>query len=310
MSKLDVVEELHRSARKNFGRRKTQMRGIADTLQADLVEMIPYARQNQNYKYILTSINIFSKMAYARPLKNKTGIEVARALRSIFNSMGYQIKNLHVDMGKEFYNAPVKNLLEEYGLNLYSTYTTKKAAICERFNRTLKGRMWKQFSLNGNYKWIGILDDLIENYNNSYHRTIKMSPINVNSRNEQRLLNNVYNYEYHLNFKDKAKFKEGDPVRLSKYKNIFEKSYTPNWTTEIFRIRKVQRNTYPVTYLLKDYQDRNIKGTVYAEELQLVKYPDLYLVEKILRRRGNQVYVKWLGFDNTHNQWINENDVL
>lgn len=310
MSRIDVVDELHRGARKNFIRRKTHMRGIADTLQADLVEMIPYARQNSNYKYILTSIDIFSKMAYARPLKNKTGIEVARALKSIFDSMQYRIKNLHVDLGKEFYNEPVSKLLREYGVNRYSTYTTKKAAICERFNRTLKNHMWKQFSLNGNYKWVRFLDDLIENYNNSYHKTIKMNPINVNLRNEQHLLDTVYNYKHHVNIKDKAKFKVGDPVRLSKYKHIFEKSYTPNWTTEIFRIRKVQRNTDPITYLLKDYQDKEINGTVYPEELQLVQHPDLYLVEKILRKRGNQVYVKWLGFDNSHNSWINQNDVL
>lgn len=165
MSKRDLVEELHKSARRNFRRRKTKMIGIADTIQADLVEMIPYAKENQNHRYILTVINVFSKMGYARPLKTKTGEEVAKALKSIFDSLGYKLKHLHVDQGTEFYNDKVTRLLHEYNINRYSTYTTKKAAICERFNRTLKGRMWKEFSMNGNYKWTRLLDKLVKNYN-------------------------------------------------------------------------------------------------------------------------------------------------
>lgn len=79
---------------------------------------------------------------------------------------------------------------------------------------------------------------------------------------------------------------------------------------EIFKIRKVQYNTNPNTYLLSDYKNTEIKGSVYAEELQSVKHPDVYLIEKIIRKRNDQVYVKWLGFDSTHNSWIAKIDVL
>lgn len=307
MSKLQVVNELHRDVRRHFERRKTQMRGIADTIQADLVEMIPHASQNRNMKYILTAIDIFSKMAYARPVKNKTGVEVAKALKSIFDEINRPIKNLHVDMGKEFYNETVTQLLNRYKINRYSTYSTKKAAIAERFNRTLKKMMWKRFSMQGTYKWIRILDELIDQYNNTKHSTIKMKPIEVNESNEQRLLNTVYNYKIKLPYK--IKFNVGDYVRLSKYKHVFEKGYTPNWTTEIFRIRKILY-TDPIVYLLVDFEGKEIEGGVYAEELQLVKQPDVYLVEKILKRRNNQVLVKWLGFDSKFNSWIDKNDVL
>lgn len=311
MSKRDVVEELHRSARRNFIRRKTNMRGISDTIQADLVEMIPYARQNRGYKYILTAINIFSKMAYARPLKNKTGIEVARALKSIFDALGYQVRKLHVDMGKEFYNEAVTRILRTYNNNIhrYSTFSTMKAAICERFNRTLKQQMWKEFSHNGNYKWIGILDKLIDNYNSSYHRTIKTMPKNVTFANEQRLLDTVYNYRRDIKTKI-PKFSIGDTVRLSKYKHVFEKAYTPNWTTEIFTIRRVLYNTDPVTYLLSDYRGNEISGSVYQDELAIAKHRDVYLIEKIIRRRGNEVLVKWLGFDSSHNSWVSRDELL
>lgn len=308
MSKLKLIEELHRDARKNFLRRKTEMRGICDTLQADLVEMIPYAKKNNGMKYILVVINIFSKKGYARPLKNKTGEEVTRAMKSILNTINHPIKNLHVDMGKEFYNQQMKSMIQQRNITLYSTFSVKKAAIVERFNRTLKNKMWRLFSLNGSYKWLQILQKIIDDYNNTKHRTIKMKPNDVNNRNEQDLLNTVYNQKYNISEKIKEKFKIGDFVRLSKHKKVFEKGYTPNWTTELFKVKKIQY-THPITYLLVDLDGREIYGTVYAEELQLAKYSDFYLVEKIIRRRGDKLYVKWLGFDNGHNSWIDKSSV-
>lgn len=309
MSKIDLVNELHRDARRNFKRRSTQMRGINDTLQADLVEMIPYAKQNQNMKYILNVINIFSKKAYARPLKNKSGPEVTKAMKSILNSMPERIKKLHVDMGKEFYNDSMSKMLRKRNISIYSTFSVKKAAIVERFNRTLKNKMWRMFSLRGTYKWIDILSQLIDDYNDTKHRTIKMTPNDVDSSNENHLLNTVYNRKWTISVKTQPKFKVGDKVRMSKYKHVFEKSYTPNWTTEIFNIKEV-RLTNPVTYQLLDLNGHDIRGAVYEEELQIVKNPDLYLVEKILRKKRDLIYVKWLGFDNSHNSWINKKDML
>ncbi|XP_043464116.1 uncharacterized protein LOC122499702 [Leptopilina heterotoma] len=106
----------------------------------------------------------------------------------------------------------------------------------------------------------------------------------------------------------RPKYKIGDKVRVSKYKNVFEKGYTPNWTTEIFTVDQVV-STQPVTYKLKDYQDQPISGGFYEEELLKVKYSDIYLVEKILKTRGNKVLVKWLGFDNSHNTWEDKANV-
>lgn len=159
-----------------------------------------------------------------------------------------------------------------------------------------------------------------------------MTPDEVNADNEQQLRNTVYNYKHFIppanglidpkrggidrggwqgvEQRRRANFRVGDYVRISKYRTVFEKGYTPNWTTEIFRIRKVQYHTDPITYLLDDYQNQEIKGCVYAEELQLVAHPDVYLIEKILRKRKGQVYVKWLGFKPEHNSWIPEKNVL
>ena len=146
-----VVEELHKPARRNYSRRKYDIRNLDETWQADLVEMIPYSKENKGFRYLLTVIDIFSKYAWAIPVKRKSGQDVTAAMKSVFKQ-GCAPKNLHTDRGKEFYNSNFSNLMKEYNVNLYSTYSNIKASICEHFNRTLKNEMWKQFSLNGNYK--------------------------------------------------------------------------------------------------------------------------------------------------------------
>ncbi|XP_015124991.1 uncharacterized protein LOC107046796 [Diachasma alloeum] len=134
-----------------------------------------------------------------------------------------------------------------------------------------------------------------------------MKPKDVTAAHENYLLRHVYGKLKAPRTK-RIKFKVGDKVRVSKYKNVFEKGYTPNWTTEIFTISEVV-NTNPVTYKLIDYEDEPIEGGFYQEELTKVTHPDVYLVDKILRRRGNEVFVKWLGFDDSHNTWINKNEL-
>lgn len=140
-----------------------------------------------------------------------------------------------------------------------------------------------------------------------------MTPNQVTHENEQELLDTVYNYKHQYSEKNRRPlYNVGDYVRLSMNQNrtVFDKSYTPNWTTAIFQIRQVQYNTDPITYLLKDENNTEILGSVYAEELQRVKNPNEFLVEKIIRRRGDSVYVKWLGFDSSYNQWIPATDLI
>lgn len=285
------------------------MRAIDDTFQIDLVEFIPYANENKGHKYALVVIDTFSKFAWTVPLKNKTGIEVTRAMNAVFDKSGRICKNLHCDNGKEFYNKHFAELMKKYNINQYSTYSKLKASICERLNRTLLNKLWKYFSLNGNHKWLKCLENVTEEYNNSKHRTIKMRPSEVNKSHEKYLLENVYHKNHTLNATTKIKFKIGDNVRVSKFKTIFEKGYTPNWSTEIFKIHKILP-TDPPTYLLEDLHGECIKGSFYSYELQKTKSLDVYLVEKIIRRKGSQCLVKWLGFNDNHNSWINKCDLI
>ena len=155
--------------------------------------------------------------------------------------------------------------------------------------------------MRGSYKWVDILPNLVKDYNGRVHRTIGIKPQDLTSKDEARILKKL---SFKLK-KLKAKFKKGDKVRISKAKHVFEKRYTPNFGTEIFTVVRVAR-TNPVTYHIKDYKEEPIAGGFYEQELTKVKYPDVYLVEKVLKRRKNQIYVKWLGFDNSHNSWINK----
>ncbi|XP_071638437.1 uncharacterized protein [Temnothorax longispinosus] len=138
------------------------------------------------------------------------------------------------------------------------------------------------------------------------NRTIGMRPVDVTLAVAEKLLRTVYS---RAKIAAPARFQVDDPVRVSKFKTIFEKGYTPNWTTEIFCMAKVQR-TYPVTYLLKDIRGEAIAGGFYEHELLRVFNPDVYLVEKVMRKRGNRAYVKWLGVDSSHNSWIDKASVL
>ena len=304
--KRQLVEELHAPARKNFLRRRVIVRGYDDLWQADLVEMRPYSRFNRGYNYILTVIDVLSKYAWAVPLKSKSGDEMSKTIAKIIRDDKRCPKNFQTDKGKEFYNENVQKLLKKHNINHYSTYSVMKASVVERFNRTLKNNMWKLFTLNGNYKWIDVLSQLVAEYNARKHRTIGMKPIDVTPAIADKLLNTIYS---NVKIAAPARFKMGELVRVSKFKTIFEKGYTPNWTTEIFKIIKVQK-TNPVTYILEDSLGNAIAGGFYEYELHGVANPDVFLMEKVLRKKGNQVYVKWLGLDKSHNSWIHKNNIL
>lgn len=143
------------------------------------------------------------------------------------------------------------------------------------------------------------------------HTKIKMKPSAVNKRNEKYILNTIYNKKPQITKSKKPKFNVGDFVRISKYKKNFDKGkgYLPNYTTEIFKIVRFNKK-YPFTYLLEDFEGQPIAGQFYEPELMKTKFPDVYLIEKVIKRKGSKSYVSWLGFDSKHNSWINNKDLV
>lgn len=317
LSKQDAYT-LHKPVRKNFARSKVIVAGIDDTWQIDLVDMREYARENKWFRYILTVIDVFSKYAWAVPIKNKNQNSVTLAFNSILTSSKRSPKRIHADEGKEFYNNQFKNLLNRHNCHLYSTKSPLKASIVERFNRTLKEKMWRMFTLNHNHKYYKDLPKLIESYNNSFHRSIKTKPILVNKNNELDIWHTLYDYDYENDIverdKNKLKLKVGDIVRISELKKGFAKGYTQNWTNEIFIVYKLY-NQNPIIYRIRDLQGEDIEGNFYLQELQKIDkevFPfEILVIDQIFERRTvanrKEVLVNFIG--KSKKEWINEKEV-
>ena len=303
--RAEIARELHKQSRKNFPTRYVELKGVDDLYQADLVEMLPFASVNKGYKYILTMINCFSKYAIAVPLKTKTAKEVVIALKPILEI--HKMKHFQTDQGKEWFNSHIQSLLKHFNINHYYTHSDKKASIVERFNRTLKGEMWKLFTVQGNFKWLQILPDIIERYNNKVHSTIGLKPVDVNKHNEEQILMRIVRSRKMKVYKQK--YKVGDKVRVSLRFKQLSKGYWPRWSNEVYTVSKVQP-TNPPTYILKDSKGEVLKGGFYQEELSKTKFSDTYLVQKVIRRKGDRLLVRWLGFDKSHDSWISQSELV
>ena len=299
-----LSEELHKPKRKNYIRRKIIVNHIDEIFAADLAEMQKFSKINKGYRYLLTCIDIFSKYAFVIPLKDKKGITIKNALEKIFKKR--KPKFLWTDNGKEFYNNQVNDLLEKNNIKLYSTNNSEiKSSVIERFNRTFKNMMYKKFTENNNTIFYNIIDKLVNEYNNKYHRTIKMTPVEASKKINENKIKRIYNFEKTNKI---AKFKIGDHVRISLNKNIFEKSYETNWTEEIFVIYDIKYSNVPY-YYLKDLNDEKLDGTFYEQELQKTNLT-LYVIEKIIKTKNDKLFVKWRGYNNSFNSWINKKDVI
>jgi transposase InsO family protein len=295
----EIYKELHRPVRHNFVRRKYEIRSLHDSWQSDLIDMQAHSRLNKGYKYILVAINNFSKFVYLEALKSKSGPEVSEAFERILKRAPVPV-NLQTDKGKEYFNQHFKRLMKRYKINHYATHSELKCGICERVNRTLKSMLYKNFSIKGKFEWLSDLKKLVAIYNNTVHSTIKMRPVEVSEKNEKQILRDIYQKVIKIR---KDKFAEGDKVRVSRYKKIFDKSYHPNWSYEVYTIHK-KLCTNPTTYVLKDGKDEILQGCFYEMELMKTKHADIYLIEKIIRRKGNKMLVKWMGHDSSYNSWI------
>ena len=304
---------LHRMARKKYPTRKYIVHDIDEQWQADLADVSLIANQNKGYRFLLTVIDIFSRYAWARPLKTKTGKEVAAAFKDIFEE-GRIPKRVQSDQGKEFENRDIARLFGEHDIELFSVKSAYKAAIVERFNRTLKSKMWRYFTMNMKEKWTDVLQDLVQSYNNSVHRTIGQRPIDVTRENAGEFREKMYDKKTKAT-KEKRDIKVGDKVRISKVKSIFAKGYLPNWTEEIFTVASINTKYSPTTYKLKDYNEEIIEGSFYRHEIQKVtQKDDTFLVEKVIRtqKRGNEYWclVKWRGYPSNMNSWVRKRDIV
>ena len=302
---------LHRPNRKKYKRNQVIVSGIDDTFQADLIDVSNISRFNDDNKFILTCIDVFSKYTWVVPIKRKGAQDVLAAFKTIFQD-GRVPKRLQTDEGNEFMNRALRAYLEKLGIKIYILNSEMKAAVVKRLNRTLKEKMWRYFTHTQNYRYIEVLPDLVYSYNNTYHRTIKTSPSQVTKKNEDKIWEIMYGHRKDMPLENSIefKFKVGDLVRISKVKMIFDKGYTANWTREIFKIYERLPRRPPVYRIADTHPTKPevIDGVFYEENLQkITKTDDIYYVEKILKERvirgKKEAYIKWLGYPDKYNSW-------
>ena len=303
----NLSQELNKPTINKFPRQKVIVNYINEIHSTDLVDMTQYSKINKGYKYIFTNIDVFSKIAYAFPLKSKKIQDIKPCFEKIFKNN--KPKYIWSDKEPAFFSKEMQQFFKDNNGKIYHTNSHLKAVIIGRFNRSLRELMMKEFVKNNNTVWYNILPKLIKTYNNRYHSTIKMKPIQVNKSNEKYIKENIYTYDKTSKI---PKFKINDLVRISlKRRPIFDKpSSNIKWSEELFKIHSINKSNV-ITYKIKDLNDEIIDGIFYERELQKTKNTsEVYIIEKIIQKNKNKYFVKWRGYSTEFNSWIDKDDII
>ena len=230
---------------------------------------MPHA--NGGYRYIMVFIDCFSKVAWAEPMKRKDGLSSLKAFENVFRKMQDIPQSLITDRGLEYYDRRVQAFLSRFGVRHYNLRGPHKASIAERFIKTLKGRLEKYFWENKTKQWVDVLPDFINNYNNTFHRSIRMAPNAVNENNRKQ----VFKYLFpNIKLKTKPRLNVGDRVRLIKEKSIFDKGYKRAWSLEIFKVKEAFSRNGVDFYKIEDLTGVAVPRKKYYWELNRVSKHD------------------------------------
>lgn len=285
-------------------------------IQMDLIDVSNLSQWNNGVKFLLVAIDTFSKKAWVEELQNKKAVTTLKAIESIIQDMQTPPKSIFFDRGKEFVNEHVRQSLLSQKIKIYHPNSSLKAAIAERFNRSLQDLIFKYMTHNETRTYVNVLPALLETYNSRGHRTLRyLSPNEAElSENKNRVVEALsFYYSQKLKIKSRIKFTIGDIVRIRRELTPFLRGYHERFNREYFEVVQVLRRMPIPTYKVKSLNNGEIiEGTFYNNELQKV-LGDIWKVEKVIKRRTRnkvkQLYVKWMDFDSTHNNWINASDV-
>ena len=302
---------LLRPARYRFSRQRIITRGLDDLWDADLAEVGNIAAHNDNFKYWLVVIDVFSRKVWVVPVQSKHHTHMVQAFQTLFQNTTRRPRHFRTDKGTEFTNRAVRKLLKDMQIRAYTTKNETKANYAERAIKTLKGLMYRYFHHRQTYTYTDILQELVDNYNQRPHRSLQgLAPNQITKRNEARIWKEMY-VDTSINQKPKPyAFQINDQVRISHLKYTFQRDYHQKWTEEVFRITHRLRKEGFNMYMIKDYLNEPVDGYFYEVELQKVNkdVDSVFRIEKIIKRRrrqGRQEYlVKWMGWPTKFNSWV------
>lgn len=265
----------HRFVRQRFPRRHYNVRNIDDVWEADLVDLRSIKTYNDDYTYLLVVIDVLSKYAWVEPLRDKCSLSVAKAFTRILSNKkdnGRTPIYVQSDRGKEFVGAAFQELLKKKNIQFRAARNPDiKAAVVERFNRTLKERMWRYFTYSQNRRYIDVLQSIVSAYNHTLHSSIKMAPSAVTLVTAAKARHNLMQRYKESERQRSPKYRVGDIVRISSAKASFTKGYESGWSSELFKIHRISSSSNPVVYILRDLHSEDIDGIFYEPELSRVQ---------------------------------------
>ena len=321
---------VNRPARHKFKRNHVITRGINDQLDIDLADVSRLAKYNDGVTFLLTAIDVFSRVALVRPLKNKRSDTVLSALNAILSEHG-KVRLIRNDSGSEFKNKQMSAYLNKNNIKQTFAFPPVKAGYIERFNLTLKRSLYAYLHNYNTYRYLEKLPALVYAYNHRPHSSLlgNISPIEVNKSNEAALWNEMYINRPYSKVLKKAnigpfqkkrkkknvmsaanfKYTVGQLVRVSFNRRTFERSFDQKYSEEIFKVKgRFRKDNIPI-YIIQDLQGERISGNFYGPELQAVSKSekDFYKVEKIIKRRGKgrnqEALVRWMGYPSSFDSW-------
>lgn len=258
---------LFRQVRHKYPRRRIRAFFPYHIMMSDTINYRSYGLSNHNWKYCMVMVDVFSKRAYAQPMKRMRDFDATIAMENMLKMLPDLPKIIITDLGTEYYNSKMRALFQRFGIKHYSIRGKHKACVAERFIRTIKSRLERYFWEKKTHNWVDVLQDFIENYNNTYHRSIKMSPNAVNENNRKIVFANLFP---HIKDKTPPRLQRGDKVRLLKRKNLFDKGYSRSWSTAIYEIKTALSDAGVDYYEISDLQGNVLPRKKYYWELNLV----------------------------------------
>ena len=313
---------LHYPARRKIKRNRVVVGGSSHLAQVDLLSMVSLSPFNDGYKYIICFVDVLSKFAYCEILKSKKAQDIISAFRKILNRAVKQNRlpyRVATDMGGEFMSAKWNKLMREYAIEHYTLGNTEtKATNVEIFQKTLKRLIYKFLTASGSRRYVDKLQELMENYNRSYHRTIGTAPANVKKGGllEQLVWRRQYEKPKPPKPDGAFKFKVKDYVRLSHVAKPFDREYNQKYTREVFQVSSRKKRALLNLYRVSDLNKTEIHGFFYQSELQKISFDEsgTFKVEKILRTKkvkGQKYYlVRWQDYGPSMDSWVSSDDMV